>query len=242
MPLKRFVYRWGFGYRISRTARIGIAYLDCASLTIGDQTQIAHGNVFLRCGDVTIGNHVRIGPLNLLHGGERIVLDDYAEIRRLNFISAIHDHDCTNQPDSSFYLGYGAVITAEHRIDFTDRVRIGRRSILGGRNSSIWTHNIRTGIPVEIGDYCYIGSEARFAPGASVADCCVVGLGSVLIRPQTEPYSLIAGVPAVRKRGLGEADYPLIFGKTRRDLPDEPVCPPPPRSTEPAPRREIVTD
>ena len=113
MPLKRFVYRWGFGYRISRTARIGIAYLDCARLTIGDHAQIAHGNVFLRCGDVTIGNHVRIGPLNLLHGGERIVLDDYAEIRRLNFISAIHDHDCTNQPDSSFYLGYGAVVTAE---------------------------------------------------------------------------------------------------------------------------------
>lgn len=51
-PVKRLVYRWCFGYRISPSARIGLAYLDCASLTLGDDSRIANLTVFLRCGEV----------------------------------------------------------------------------------------------------------------------------------------------------------------------------------------------
>ena len=219
--LKRPVYRWCFGYRIGKNVRIGIAYLDCAQMEIGDDTRIGHGVVFWRCGRVRLGSHVVIGPLNLFRGGTRIELDDYAMVLRLNVINAIPDHDCTNEPDSSFLVGYGSVITAEHRIDFTGRVSIGRGSILGGRNSSIWTHNRREGRPVTIGDYAYVGSEIRMAPGASVPDYCIVGIGSVVTRPIDEPYSLIAGVPAKRVRELDDDDRELVFGKTRKDLPDE---------------------
>jgi len=219
--LKKPVYRWFFGYRIGRNVRIGVAFLDCKGLSIGDHTSIGHGVVVWRCGDFRIGNHVSIGPLNLFRGGDRLTLEDYAMVIRLNVINAIPDNDCTNEPDSAFLLGYGSVITAEHRIDFTDRVSIGRRSILGGRNSSIWTHNRRSGVAVEIGDYCYIGSEIRMAPGARVPDCCIVGLGAVITKPLSEPYSLIAGVPAKRQRALDEDNCELIFGKTRPDLPEE---------------------
>ncbi|HEX2491273.1 MAG TPA: hypothetical protein VHR27_17815, partial [Blastocatellia bacterium] len=120
-----------------------------------------------------------------------------------------------------FYLGYGSVITAEHRIDFTDRVRIGRRSIIGGRNSSLWTHNRKSGVGIEIGDYCYIGSEIRMAPGSRIPDCSIVGLGAVVTGPLLESYSLFAGVPARRRRALDSGDLELIFEKTRPDLPDE---------------------
>jgi len=82
-------------------------------------------------------------------------------------------------------------------------------------------------MPVEIGDYCYIGSEIRMAPGARVQDCCIVGLGSVVTHPVSESHSLIAGVPAKKQRALTHNDYELIFGKTRPDLPDE-VYPTPP--------------
>lgn len=231
-PVKRLVYRWCFGYRISPSARIGLAYLDCASLVLGDNSRISNLTVFLRCGDVVIGRNVHIGSFNLFSGGRLIELQDYSHVRRLCFINAIRDHDCTNNPDSSFSLGYGAVLTAEHRIDFTDRVEIGRCSILGGRNSSIWTHNIRTGVPVRIGSYCYLGSEIRIAPGAEIPDCCVVGLASVLTNPIREPFSLVAGVPARVCRPLTEADFPLIFGKTRPDLPDEVYPAMPPRPSE----------
>lgn len=219
--LKRAAYRWLFGYRIGRNVRIGMALLDCQSLTIGDDTSIGHGVVFWRCGKFQVGQHVIIGPLNLFRGGVRLTLEDYALVMRLNVINAIPDNDCTNEPDSTFELGFGSVITAEHRIDFTDRVSIGRRSILGGRNSSIWTHNRRAGVAVEIGDYCYVGSEIRMAPGARVPDCSIVGLGAVITKPLAEPYSLYAGVPAKRKRALDDDDLELIFGKTRPDLPDE---------------------
>jgi acetyltransferase-like isoleucine patch superfamily enzyme len=219
--LKRPIYRIVFGFQIGNNVRIGIAILDCAKLAIADSASISHGVVFLRCGDVQIGNHVIIGVLNLFRGGERIHLNDYSLVMRMNIINAIPDNDCTNNPDSSFYLGYGSVVTAEHRIDFTDRVQIGRCSIFGGRNSTIWTHNRRTGKPVEIGNYCYVGSEIRMAPGAKIPDCCIVGLGSVVTGKIEDTYSLISGFPAKKQRDLREKDYELIFGKTRNDLPAE---------------------
>jgi acetyltransferase-like isoleucine patch superfamily enzyme len=219
--LKRFVYRHLFGFRVGRRVRIGLALLDCASLSIGDDSKVGHGTAFLRCGDVSIGSHVEIGPLNLFRGGDRLQMGDYSQVLRLNVINAIPDNDVTPQPDSSFYLGYGSVITAEHRIDFTDRVRIGRRSIIGGRNSSLWTHNRKSGVGIEIGDYCYIGSEIRMAPGSRIPDYSIVGLGAVVADPLLESYSLFAGVPARRRRALGSGDLKLIFEKTRPDLPDE---------------------
>ncbi|HVF92578.1 MAG TPA: hypothetical protein VNH22_21095 [Blastocatellia bacterium] len=232
--LKRPLYRWCFGYRIGRNARVGIALIDCATLVVGDYARIAHGTAFFRCGEVRVGEHAIIGPLNLFRGGQSIELGDYSQVMRMNIINAIPDNDCTNNPESSFRLGYGSVVTAEHRIDFTDRVSIGRHSILGGRNSSIWTHNRRAGSPVTIGDYCYVASEIRMAPGAEIPDCCIVGLGSVVTGKMRESYSLLAGVPARRRRSLNAGDIELIFGKTRPDLPEE-KYPDPPEGARAAP-------
>jgi acetyltransferase-like isoleucine patch superfamily enzyme len=218
---KKLIYRYGYGYQIGRDVKLGVCFLDCTELRIADHARIGHGVALVRCGSVDIGAHADIGPLNLVRGGERVRLGDYAQILRQNVINAIPDHDCTNHPDSTFDLGYGAIVTAEHRIDFTDRVTIGRCTIFGGRNSSIWTHNRRTGSPVEIGSYCYIGSEIRMAPGARVPDCSVVGMGAVVTSAQAETFSLYAGVPARRVRALAPDDHELIFGKTRKDLPDQ---------------------
>jgi len=220
-PLKRSFYRWVFGYQIGRKVRIGLALLDCAQLSVGDHSSISHGVLFLRCGNVRIGAHVNIGPCNIFRGGESIELNDYCQLLRLNAINAIPDNDCVNSPQAIFALGYGSVITAEHRIDFTDRVTIGRCTTIAGRNSSIWTHNRRAGRPVLIGDFCYVGSEVRVAPGVRVGDCCVVGLGAVVTRGNVESQWLIGGVPARPLRRLNREDYELIFAKTRPDLPDQ---------------------
>ena len=219
--LKKAIYRHVFGYVIGRQVHIGLAWLDCDKLTIGDGTRLSHGVVFWRCGQVSIGRHALIGVGNLFRGGEIIELDDYSQVIRFNVINAIPDHDCVNHPVSRFSLGFGSVITAEHRIDFTDRVTIGRCSIFGGRNSTIWTHNRRRGRPVTIGDYCYVGSEIRMAPGAAIPDCCVVGLGSVVTHPLEQKFSLIAGVPARVRRELDAEDYEMLFAKTRPEIPDE---------------------
>jgi len=221
--LKRSLLRVLFGFRIDPSARVGLALLDCAELTVGADARIGHGVLFTRAGRVRVGNHVIIGPLNVFRGGDRIELDDYSQLLRLNVINAIPDHDCVDTPDSTFALGFGAVVTASHRIDFTDRVSLGRRAILGGSNSSIWTHNRRRSAPVRIGDFCYVGSEIRIAPGVQVADCTIVGLGSVISSTLADPFTLAAGSPAKVVRALTEADADLLFGKTRPDLPDEPL-------------------
>jgi acetyltransferase-like isoleucine patch superfamily enzyme len=219
--LKKVLYRWLFGYQIGQRVHIGVAYLDCRQLTIRDDSSISHGVAFVHCGSVSIGAHVVIGALNVFRGGEHIEVQDYCQLLRLNAINAIPNHDCTNNPKSSFTLGYGSVITSEHRIDFTDEVCIGRCCTLAGRASSIWTHNRRTGNPVFIGDYCYIGSEVRMAPGARVGNCSIVGLGSVVTRGLWEGNCLLAGAPAKKIRALRDEDYELVFGKTRPDLPDQ---------------------
>jgi len=218
---KRKLYKWLFGYEIKRRARLGLCYLDCQELVVDDDTRIGHFVVFSRCGKVEIGKKVRIGMFNMFRGGQLIRLEDYSEVLRMNVINAIPDNDCVNNPDPTFILGYGSVVTAEHRIDFTDKVSIGKCSILGGRNSSIWTHNRRKGYPVRIGDHCYVGSEIRIAPGGSIGDCCIVGIGSVITKPFSETFCLIAGVPAKIRRTLDSDDYELIFGNTRSDLPQQ---------------------
>jgi hypothetical protein len=70
--LKRMSYRWLFGYRIGRDVQVGVALLDCKSLTMGDGTSISHGVVMWRCGEFHIGNRVSIGPLNLFRRGDRL--------------------------------------------------------------------------------------------------------------------------------------------------------------------------
>ena len=220
-PLKRYIYRWIFGYQIGRKVRIGLALLDCMHLSVGDHSSISHGVLFLRCGNVLVGSHVNIGPCNVFRGGNRIEVGDYCQFLRLNVINAIPDNDCVNSPQPVFALGYGSVVTAEHRIDFTDRVTIGRCTTIAGRNSSIWTHNRRAGSSVIIGDFCYVGSEVRVAPGAKIGDCCIVALGAVVTRGSIDSHSLIGGVPARPIRQMRNEDYELIFGKTRPDLPDQ---------------------
>ena len=120
-----------------------------------------------------------------------------------------------------FILGDGSIVTAGHQIDFTDRVEIGRRVILGGRNSSLWTHNRQMTKAITIGDYSYLGSEIRIAPGAAIPAKCIVGMGSVVSRTFTREYQLIAGVPAAEIRELGEDGKFLTERKTRNDLPDD---------------------
>jgi carbonic anhydrase/acetyltransferase-like protein (isoleucine patch superfamily) len=217
--VKRPLYRSLFGYRIGRGVRIGLVILDADSVELGEGTEIGHLNLITRVGSFITGKSVRIGPLNIIRGGERVRLGDYAEVMRLNVLNAIPDHDCTTSPASRLEIGRGAVVVSGHRIDFTDQVTIGQNVIIGGRNSSLWTHNRQSTAPIEIGDFCYLGSEVRLAPGARLAERSILGLGSVLAGAIDTPGSLVGGVPARIIRPLTAEDDALIHRKARRDAP-----------------------
>jgi acetyltransferase-like isoleucine patch superfamily enzyme len=219
--LKRPLYRWLFGYRIARGARIGLSLLDARQVDIGEGAEIRHFNLVLRVGQLRLGEHARVGLANVIRGGERVHLGRYATVTRFNVLNAIPDHDCTTEPASVLDIGDGAIIVSGHRVDFTDRVTIGRNVIVGGRNSSFWTHNRQQTAPIEIGDFCYLGSEIRIAPGGSLAPECILALGSVVSGRTGAPRSLVGGVPAKVIRPLTEADLTLIHRKTRDDIPDD---------------------
>ena len=219
--LKKPLYRVVFGYRFGPGVRIGWVLLDAEQVHLGEGTRIGHLNAIVHVGRFETGRLARSGNLNVIRGGERVSLGDYAEVMRLNVLNAIPDHDCTTQPVSVLELAPGAVVVSGHRIDFTDRVRLGRNVIVGGRNSSLWTHNRQETAPITIGDFCYLGSEVRLAPGAMLPDECILGLGSVLAGEITEPRSLIGGVPAKVIRPLNEKDLARIRRKTRADMPDD---------------------
>ena len=219
--LKRPTYRLFFGYQIGKRVRIGLSIIDAKECRIDDDVKIGHLNVVIRVKKLAIGDHVKIGHLNLIRGGDEVKLGRYSEIIRMNEINSIAEPEVVNPIDPRFSLGDGSIITAGHKIDFTDRVTIGRRSILGGRNSSLWTHNRQRTRPIDIGSFAYIGSEIRIAPGGSVPSKCIVGIGSVITTELSAEGHLIAGVPAKAVKELSEEDRFLIERKTRIDLPDD---------------------
>lgn len=219
--LKRSIYRILFGYRVGKRSRFGISIIDAERCDIGDDVVIGHLNVMIGIKKLVIKDHVRIGFLNIFRGGDEISLGRYSEVIRLNEINSIPDPDVVNQTDPRFLLGDGSIITTGHKIDFTDKVEIGKRTILGGRNSSLWTHNRQRTAPIEIGSMAYVGSEIRVAPGATIPSRCIVGIGSVVTSKLSEEERLIAGVPAKAIKPLDDNDKFLIQRKTRNDLPDE---------------------
>jgi acetyltransferase-like isoleucine patch superfamily enzyme len=219
--VKCALYRLLFGYRIARGVRIGISLLDARRVELGPGSRIGHFCAIVSVGTFELGAQARIGIFNVIRGGERVQLGDFSELLRLNLLNAIPEHDCTTAPESVLRLGPGTVITSGHRIDFTDRVTLGRNVIVGGRNSSLWTHNRQETAPIEIGDFCYLGSEVRLAPGARLPPECILGIGAVLTGEIQVPRSLVAGVPARVIRPLSEADITRIRRKTRGDMPDD---------------------
>src|SRR5260370_32054057 len=208
--LKRPLYRLCFGYKIGKRVRVGFSVIDARECSIGDDTQIGHFNLVIGVKKFTVGDHVRIGYFNIIRGGDEVRLGRYSEIIRTNEINSIPEPDVVNPTDPRFLLGDGSVITAGHKIDFTDRVTIGRRSILGGRNSSLWTHNRQRTRPIDIGSFAYIGSEIRIAPGGSLPSKCIVGIGSVITSVLSAEGYLISGIQAQAIKELSEEDRFLI--------------------------------
>lgn len=219
--LKRIFYRLFFRYRIGRRVRIGFSIIDARECVIEDDVRIGHLNAVIGVKKLSIGEHTRIGHLNIFRGGDEIRLGRYVDVLRMNEINSIPDPDVVNAVEPRLLVGDGSIITTGHKIDFTDRVEIGRRTILGGRNSSLWTHNRQRTLPIKIGSFAYLGSEIRMAPGSAVPSYCIVGIGAVITKELTTELHLIGGVPAKPIKPLSQEDRFLIERKTRLDLPDD---------------------
>lgn len=218
-PIKLALYRRVLGYEIGQEVRIGFSLLDVRHCRIGDGTTIGHLNAIIGVDEVVIGRNVIVGLLNVVRGGERFELSDYAVIRRQNAFTSTLVRTDGEERVSRLTIGPAAILTSGHRIDFTAEVRIGARSIIGGRSSSIWTHSRWEDGPVTVGRQVFLGSESRIAPGASIPDRCVVGIGSVVVGTLPTDETVYAGVPARAVRPLDDRTRAHVDARTRADMP-----------------------
>lgn len=222
MPLPSFlkvlVMRHLMGFRVGRRVRIGFSLVLPGRAEIGDRVRIGHFNLIARMQTLTMGDDSIIGLGNIILGGREVRLGDGATIGRQNEINSILNPVARGVPDPVLILGRRAIVTASHKIDFTDRVELGDSSILAGRLSNIWTHNRQDVGSVLIGPNCYVGSGIQMVPGSGVGANCVVGLGAVITRRYADEFSLLAGVPARIVKPLDEAGRRLVTFPTRPDL------------------------
>lgn len=220
--LKIFIYRWCFGFRIGRGVHIGFSpFMGVRRCTIGDHARIGPFNLFKQIDELAIGSHVRIGFANVFRGGEQVRIDDYATILRFNLFNAIIEADFVKPVASKLHLGAGVFVATGHWLDFSDGIRVGDHSILGGRHSTFWTHNRQRGRSIIIGCHAYLGSNICAAPGTEIPPFSIVALGSVLSGAHNQERVLLGGNPAKVVRGLDQEDLFLVARKTRNDIPDE---------------------
>jgi acetyltransferase-like isoleucine patch superfamily enzyme len=176
-----------FGYQIHPTARMGFAWILPNRLIMEEASSI---------GSVTVCKNI-----DLLH------LKAHAIIGRGNWITGFplgpsphFAHQTNRRPE--LIVGENASITNRHLLDCTNSVTIGRFATFAGFNSQIITHSIdlqenrQSSKPVQIGDYCFVGTNCVLLGGAALPDFCVLGAKSLLNKAFTETYQLYAGVPA----------------------------------------------
>lgn len=184
MPIGRvriFLYRKIFGYHINKSA-LGwrtVIIVDHAELT---ECQIGANNQFIGPMNIVLRKGASIGEGNTFHCGWWTLEEEFE----------------TRDYQRYFEMGINTRIGLNHHFDVAGSFILGDTSWIGGQGSQFWTHGAgATDRDICIGKNCYIGSAVRFAPGSSIGNNIIVGLGSVLIgKFHHYENAIIAGHPA----------------------------------------------
>ena len=193
--LRRRFLESQFGYSIHPTSRIGLAWICPQRLVMEEHARIGHLTVCKNIDLLHLGAHALIGQLNWITG----------------FPSG-HARHFAHQPERrpELIVERHAGISSRHFIDCTARVRLGAFSTLAGYRSQLITHSIdlaagrQSSEPIEIGEYCFVGTEVVVLGGSNLPHHSVLGAKSLLNKKWEEPYQLYGGVPAKPLRKLPE--------------------------------------
>ncbi len=193
--LRRRFLESQFGYSLHPSSRIGLAWIFPKHLVLEEGA--------------------RIGHLTVCKGAELLHLGAHSIIGQLNWITAFpsgHPRHFAHQPERrpELIVERHAGISSRHFIDCTARIRLGAFSTLAGFRSQLITHSIdlaagrQAAQPIEIGEYCFLGTEAVVLGGSCLPHHSVLGAKSLLNKKWAEPYQLYAGVPAQPLKKLPE--------------------------------------
>ncbi|PZV08434.1 MAG: hypothetical protein DCF22_20240 [Leptolyngbya sp.] len=178
--LRCLLYKLLFGYSI-KNSKIGIGtILVIAEVTIEGAT-IGRSNVFTGPMSLVIKNGASIGKNNLFVCNDWTIREEFKD----------------NHYDRCLILAENTLIADAHFFDVAGKLSLGKGTWVAGRDSQFWTHG--AGIRdrnIHIGEHCYIGNAARFAPGSELGDNVLVGMGSVVTGKLATSNAMIGGVPA----------------------------------------------
>lgn len=163
---------------------------------------------FLSVGHLKMGPNASIGALTVIKGLDNAILEEEAQIGRLNWISGLPTTDSSyfghlENRDPSLIMKRHSTITHRHLIDCSDRVTLGAFSGLGGFHCTLLTHSVdlhenrQTAAPIEVGEYGFVGTNCILLSGARLPAGSALAAGSVL-RGTPEDRGLYSGVPAKR--------------------------------------------
>jgi acetyltransferase-like isoleucine patch superfamily enzyme len=180
--VKILIYRLK-GAKIGKGCYIGFSLIGARDFQMADFSYIGHFNLIWRLKCLEIGRGARISLLNWITGGR----------------------------EGTFRLGNNSSVSVMHFLEASADILIGSNTIVAGRASQFFTHgisatNLDDKRAIHIGNWCYIGSAARFTPGSAVADGTFVGMGAVVTRSFDETFVLIGGSPARHLKKLSGQD------------------------------------
>lgn len=170
--LRVFLYKWLLKYNIGPNVKIGRSLINCNTVTLGDNVIIRHNNS-ISCDSFSVGSNTKI------HSGNTII------------------------GKSSFSIGENSRIINDHFIDLWNNINIGNNTWIAGRGSQFWTHgSIHTkkgtkDLGINIKDNVYISSNTSIAPGVTIENDNLIGLGSVVSKSILTKRNIVAGNPAI---------------------------------------------
>jgi len=177
-----------FGYQLHPTSYIGFAWICARRLVMGENSRIGHLNVCREVDLLELGAHSIIGQLNWITG-----FPTGGESRHFA-------HQADRHPE--LILEPHAGISSRHMIDCTARIRIGAFATVAGFRSQLLTHSIdleagrQSSEPIEIGEYCFVGTNCVILGGCNLPHHSVLGAKSLLNEIYHDSFQLYAGVPA----------------------------------------------
>lgn len=196
---RRYLLEKFWGYSLHPKSRIGLSWVFPKKMVLHEGARIGNLTVCKGLDELTMGKNGIIGNLNWITG--------------MPSGHQLHFADQHNRKPI-LHIKEEAAVTNRHLIDCTDSVTIGRFATFAGFRSQILTHSIdlekskQMASPVEIGDFCFVGTSCVILKGSRLPDYSVLGANSVLNKKLSTPYRLYAGNPAVEKKELsGELGY-----------------------------------
>jgi len=165
-----------------------IAHVPSAALRI---TLYRRGTCFIGPMSVDLADRTFIGRFNKIECGAGAA---DARVAHMNYTRR-------------FQTGSNSLINEAHLFDVLGTIDIGRGSWIAGFSSQFLTHGASVmNRDICIGEDCFLGSAVRFAPGSSVADRVIVGMGAVVTGNIPDSDVIVAGLPARVIRVRDESD------------------------------------